>query len=269
MTRFAIGSESPSLSESFERLPDMSHPTTMEEDDSQNWELLEYATMDLPIRAKKQSVTKHKQHLENFTYTVSPGKYSIELEREMFTLEQKYIDRHSEFAVHFDEEGRFKHHNWSAATKSIIIGFLCYDEVLRGIHADDEEDTPVLQFIALVTFREEIKSIDLPDIQRMVLKELARLTNALPFPDILRVLMEKKLLWSIEIDSGLMVLLSNRLHAYAPRLPDAEITEVLWTSGGPDLEPSRIVLKTMIDLKIELQDARDAMKKIYAGSGRW
>ncbi|KAF5674961.1 hypothetical protein FHETE_2712 [Fusarium heterosporum] len=252
MTRFAIRREPPSLSQSFEKLHDVPNLTSLEEDDSQSWEFLEHATMELPIRTKKHS-----------------GGYSIELEGEWFSLEQKYIDRHPEFAVHFDEQGRFKHPNLSAATKNIIIGFLRYSKVLKGIKADDVKDTPVLHFIALITFREEMKSIDLPDIKHMALQELARLANDLPFPDILGALMEKEMLRSIEIDSGLMVLLLNRLHAYAPPIPEDEITQVLWKSGGPDLDPSRVVLKAMIDLKLELQDCRDVITNWYAGSRRW
>ncbi|KAM0355740.1 hypothetical protein ACHAPU_000126 [Fusarium lateritium] len=225
----------------------MSCPTILEQDESQSWEFVEISTATLPIRTKKP-----------------PSRYSIEIEGEEFFFEEKHIAQHPEFAVHFDEERQFKHNKLSAATKNIITSYLLYGEVLEAMHADDAKDTPGLHFLALVIFRDDMQAIDLPDIKRMAYTELARLAGDLPFHEILRVLLEEPMLQSINLDNTLLMLLSSRLHPYAPPLQKDTAVRALSTWAKSDLDPGRMVLRNMIDLRLQLQLHRDTVGILFA-----
>jgi hypothetical protein len=183
-------------------------------------------------------------------YSMTIGKYTREIKI------QDIDDKNPEFAPYFDEERCFKHNDWPEGTKRIILGYILYRDVLKELKAKDPQKTRLLHFICLLKFREYVLNINVMDLRLTAETELAHVTWELPFTDILRSIVKRPEWCAFDQDNALLMILVQRVNARNDNIPVTEILRIVQSWPEEDMNPTNLVLKFAIELKVELQGCR-------------
>ncbi|SPJ82247.1 uncharacterized protein FTOL_09652 [Fusarium torulosum] len=188
--------------------------------------------------------------LSTAPYSMTIGKHTREIKI------QDIEDKNSEFAPYFDEERCFKHNDWPEGTKRIILGYILHKDVLKELKAKDPQKTRLLHFICLLKFREHVLNINVMDLRLTAEIELAHVTWELPFTDILRSIVKRPEWCAFDQDNALLMILVQRVNAWNDNIPVTEILPIIQSWPEEDLNPTNLVLKFAIELKVELQGCR-------------
>jgi hypothetical protein len=239
----------------------MPHSTDPVEDD-QEWEFVS-GMEELSLSEKQMLVNVSVPYLISSTniesgspvpathYTIQVGNYTCEITR------HEIEDRNHYFVDDFDEELRFKHNDWPETTKRIIIGHILYRDVLKELKAKDPQKQRLLHFISLLRFREYAGHIKAMNLRVAAEMELAHAANDVPLADILRYIVRRPKWSAFDKDNTLLMILVTRLNVWSDAIPAEEISQIIqdWPSDDA-VNPTNLILKFAIDLKLELQGCR-------------